>query len=81
MPQFDFYTFLIQAFYILIAFFIFFYYVAIVLAKLAEVIKFREKFISQNKLNPGEKVNLYSLILKPYFDQKSKQISKFLNHK
>ena len=81
MPQFDIYTFLTQAFYIFISSGIFFYFVSLLLARLSEVLKFREKFFNKFKDSNVNSINLYSLTLMPLFEKKSKQISKFLSEK
>jgi F0F1-type ATP synthase membrane subunit b/b' len=70
MPQFDFYSFSGQNFWILISFFVFYFFIVyFYLAVFSEMFKMRQKLISfcSNKLNNTNSLNLFDSFFLTFF--------------
>lgn len=73
MPQFDFYSFALQNFYVLLAFFgLYFFILICYLPQYAEAIKMRKKLIKYyGKQNSNQKLELVSLFYKHLFTKRN----------
>jgi len=72
MPQFDFYSFALQNFYVLLAFFIIYFFVLLkYLPQYSEALKMRRKLIKYyGKQNADSKLELVSLFYRSLFSKK-----------
>jgi hypothetical protein len=68
MPQFDFYTFITQTFWILSSFFYFYFFFLIkFIVKYSSVLKFREKLKTQINLQKTSSLKIYDTFISFFF--------------